>query len=297
MYNPQINTFIHVANVGSFSKAAEELYITPTAVIKQINSLEARLGFPLFVRSRHGLALTSAGRSLLKDARHIVRYSQDSLVRAKNALQSKQCVIRIGVSLMTPTNTLTTLWPQITEHCSNIALQLVTFENNAYQAQEILRNLGKDVDVVLGIYDEAYLGSRKINATLLFHEPLLCAVPNEWSLGKKPSLTLEDLHGHKLMIIAPGWNCEMDKARAYLQQNHPAIELVEFPQYCAEAFNQAAHENAAILSISQWKDVHPMLNTLPVNWDFSVSYGLFHTPTPDDHLLEFLNAIREVAGQ
>lgn len=39
MYNPQLKTFIRVADAGSFNKAAEKLYITPTAVIKQINLL------------------------------------------------------------------------------------------------------------------------------------------------------------------------------------------------------------------------------------------------------------------
>lgn len=43
MYNPQLETFIKVADAGSFNKAADELYITPTAVIKQINSLENHL--------------------------------------------------------------------------------------------------------------------------------------------------------------------------------------------------------------------------------------------------------------
>ena len=40
MYNPQLETFLRVADAGSFNKAAEESYITPTAVIKQINLLE-----------------------------------------------------------------------------------------------------------------------------------------------------------------------------------------------------------------------------------------------------------------
>ena len=48
MYNPQIETFIKVADAGSFNKAAEELYITPTAVIKQINLLESSLDLVLF---------------------------------------------------------------------------------------------------------------------------------------------------------------------------------------------------------------------------------------------------------
>lgn len=41
MYNPQLETFIRVADAGSFNKAAEQAYITPTAVLKQINLLEA----------------------------------------------------------------------------------------------------------------------------------------------------------------------------------------------------------------------------------------------------------------
>ena len=37
MYNPQLETFIKVADAGSFNKAAEQSFITATAVIKQIN--------------------------------------------------------------------------------------------------------------------------------------------------------------------------------------------------------------------------------------------------------------------
>ena len=54
MYNPQLETFLHVADAGSFNKAAEESFITPTAVIKQINSLEESLGVRLFDRSHRG---------------------------------------------------------------------------------------------------------------------------------------------------------------------------------------------------------------------------------------------------
>ena len=64
MYNPQLETFIRAADAGSFNKAAEESYITPTAVIKQINLLESSLGVKLFERSHRGLTLTNAGHSL-----------------------------------------------------------------------------------------------------------------------------------------------------------------------------------------------------------------------------------------
>lgn len=65
MYNPQLDTFLCVAESGSFNKAAEKLYISPPAVIKQINLLEESLGLQLFVRTHRGLVLTEAGKSLV----------------------------------------------------------------------------------------------------------------------------------------------------------------------------------------------------------------------------------------
>ena len=44
MYNPQLETFLCVAESGSFNRAAEKLYISPPAVIKQINLLEGQPG-------------------------------------------------------------------------------------------------------------------------------------------------------------------------------------------------------------------------------------------------------------
>lgn len=83
MYNPQLETFIRVADAGSFNKAAEQSFITPTAVIKQINLLEADLGVKLFERTHRGLLLTKAGKSLYNDAKYVIQYCKDSVTRRK----------------------------------------------------------------------------------------------------------------------------------------------------------------------------------------------------------------------
>lgn len=83
MYNPQLDTFLRVADAGSFNKAAEKAYITPTAVIKQINLLETELGVKLFERTHRGLTLTKAGKSLYQDTKYIIQYCRDSITRAK----------------------------------------------------------------------------------------------------------------------------------------------------------------------------------------------------------------------
>lgn len=89
MYNPQLETFIRVADAGSFNKAAEQLFITSSAVIKQINLLESSLGVKLFERTHRGIILTNAGRSLYPRAQYIIQYCKDAVIRAKNAMREE----------------------------------------------------------------------------------------------------------------------------------------------------------------------------------------------------------------
>ncbi|MGN0598984.1 MAG: LysR family transcriptional regulator [Oscillospiraceae bacterium] len=49
MFNPQLKAFVTAADCGSFTKAAEKLFISPTAVMKQINALEDHLGLKLML--------------------------------------------------------------------------------------------------------------------------------------------------------------------------------------------------------------------------------------------------------
>lgn len=109
MYNPQLDTFLCVVEAGSFSKAAEKLYISAPAVIKQINSLEAGLGVQLFARTHRGLVVTAAGRSLYDDAKYLIGFCKESVKRAQEAMQVSDDVIRVGISPMTP--------PQIYRDC------------------------------------------------------------------------------------------------------------------------------------------------------------------------------------
>jgi len=62
-----LNAFVVAARCGSFSKAAEELHVTPAAVSQQIRQLEDVLGVSLFHRLNRGLALTEAGQSGLTE--------------------------------------------------------------------------------------------------------------------------------------------------------------------------------------------------------------------------------------
>ena len=82
MYNKHLDAFLMAADCGSFTKAAEKLFISPNALIKQINLLEAKLELTLFSRTNHGIALTEAGKSIYRDARRIIQISEQAVATA-----------------------------------------------------------------------------------------------------------------------------------------------------------------------------------------------------------------------
>ena len=100
MYNPALDTFICVADCGSFTKASERLYISPTAVMKQINSLESHLNLKLLERKSSGVYLTSAGEIIYRDAKFIINYSKKSVDEAISLVHSNDTTFCVGTSFV-----------------------------------------------------------------------------------------------------------------------------------------------------------------------------------------------------
>lgn len=292
MYNPQLETFIRVADAGSFNKAAEESFITPTAVIKQINLLEDSLNVKLFERTHRGLTLTKAGKSLYQDAKYIIQYCRDSVTRAKNAMQEDTNIIRIGSSPMTPAQLLMQLWPKIQARCPDLKFQIIPFENTPENAREILANLGKNIDVVGGIFDETMLDLRKCAGLELSREPFCCAVSIHHRLAVKDRLTIKDLYGENLMLMKRDWSRYVDGLRDDIWQHHSQIRIVDFEFYSMDVFNRCENGNYVLLAIPGWANVHPLLKVIPVEWEYSIPYGLLYAPEPSETVKRFLAAVR-----
>lgn len=93
----QLRTFLHVAELGSLSHAAERLHIAQPALGRQIRLLEEDLGVALFTRHGRGMALTSAGRILTDRATAILRLVEDTRAQVSAELDTVRGTVCLGV--------------------------------------------------------------------------------------------------------------------------------------------------------------------------------------------------------
>lgn len=293
MYNPQLETFIVVADLGSFNKAAEALYITPPAVTKQINLLEKDLGLTLFVRTHRGLALTEAGKSLYKDAKYVIQYCKDSVERAKKAMAEKDNIIRIGTSQITPANPIMRMWTKVQKQYPDIKLQMIPYMNSQESAREILKNLGTNIDVVGGIFDETMLRLRQCSGMELSKQRICAAVSMNHRLAEKDLLTFDDLNSENFLMMHRGWSKYVDELRDDIWKNHPEIRVTDFDIYSLDIFNRCENSNDILMVVENWKDVQPMLKVIPVEWKYTIPYGILYSTEPAALVKRFLKGIKE----
>ncbi len=92
----QLGAFISVAECQSFSKAAEQLHLTQSAVSKRVATLENDLDVALFERFGQRIQLTEAGKTLLADAREILDKVEQ--MRCNSDLSKQQIAGRLRVA-------------------------------------------------------------------------------------------------------------------------------------------------------------------------------------------------------
>ena len=80
----QLDYFVHVAELGSFTRAATQLAVVQSALSRQIRALEVELRQPLFQRNGRGVTLTEAGKRLLEHGRGILQQVERARLDIEN---------------------------------------------------------------------------------------------------------------------------------------------------------------------------------------------------------------------
>ena len=291
MYNSQLAVFVCVADCGSFTRAASNLYISPTAVMKQMNALEAHLDLKLIERSSHGIRLTPAGEVIYQDAKFLFDYSRRSIENARQAMQAYDTTFCVGTSLLNPAKPFMDLWYQVNRDFPGYRLHLVPFEDDHEGILSEIGGLGEKFDFLVAVCDSR-LWLDKCRMLTLGSCRKMCAVSRDHPLAGKKRLQIADLHGETLMMVKPGDSEVNDRLRADLQREHPQIRIEDMPRfYDISVFNRCAETGNVLLTLECWKDVHPGLVTIPVDWDYQIPYGLLYAPDPPEDVRRFVKAV------
>ena len=78
-----------------------------------------------------------------------------------------------------------------------------------------------------------------------------------------------------------------------LENAHASV--ISVADYDLSVFNRCASSGNALLIPATWRDVHPLLSCIKIEWDLAIPYGLLHAKEPREAVSRFLNIVsREV---
>lgn len=297
MYNKQLDAFIKAAELGSFSKAATELFITPSSLIQQINLLENHLGIHLFTRSARGVKLTPAGISLFEDAKNIIHLSDIAVERARSIEHKKNNVVKVETTLLTRCRYLTDIWSRsIVEH-PEIKIELVAPQNSIESlTADPMSEIGISYDLQEGIYLSG-LYNGKCNFFEIFPAKICIAIPKGHPLFSKDSLSLDDLQGEKIILSRRGNSTSFDEARNRLEQADCDIEILEVDYYDINIFATCELNHCLMVTLNVWSDIYPSLKTCPVDWDITIPYGLAYALNPPKEVKVLIDTAKKLVEE
>lgn len=286
MYNSQLDTFMVAAETKSFAKAARQLYISSSAVIQQINSLEQNLKVSLFVRSNRGLTLTPAGEYLRQEVPRMKAWNDNVREELLRLADHHRETIRVGVPKMHKSRLFYELWAHYTEKHPLAELSFV--ELTSSDPKEINRTY-EGTDLVEFIPNGAQWQQKK-DFLPLCEAAIVFAVPDRHRLANRRVLSLEDLRGQKVVVAGGAF---MELIREGIEQLRLAgVQLRPIPYYAPAIMDQCMVNQEMMLIPSCSRNIHPSFVTIPCQWEVSLPYGFFYNPDPKPAVQAFLDFVR-----
>lgn len=295
MYDHRLKIFITVAECGSFSKAAKELYITQPAVTKHINSLEKYLGFRLFKRLHSGVLLTEAGTAFFEEARKIIQYSTMAISRVREIAAINKKVIRMGCYSSVRNLAAYLLPPILSKRRPDLEMQLVEHPGKLSH-DSILRGIQEDAfDVVEFGYNNR-MKADGLSFTKIYQTHVSFEIPVNNPLVNRNKLTIEDLAGQKF-CIPPRGNCvSFDRMRDKIEQEVPTASIIDDDTDSTMMAKCQCEGNILVLFHRQIDHFDPLISCSPP-WEIPLDIGLVYRTDAEPHIIEFVELAKHVMSE
>lgn len=288
MLNSVLLKRLNVINeTGSFTKAAEKLFISRQALVEQVSTLEKQIGFHLFERTNRGTHLTVAGEMYLSNSLRLLGSYHD-LVHKCNETASGVRSITVGALPNLPGITLPIickeyhkLHPEVIFHFRDFPLTnyFEEFHDNAFDVtnEYIMNYYHNDKDL-------CFLPLKQV--------PQHIGVLHDSPLAQKKRLSFADLRGHALAMYRGGIGKAEDKLRAYIRSSEPNIRIVDIDNYDSSLITKCVLEDAVVLLYTVKS--FPALISIPTTWDIKIDLGIGYHRNPGQDVQELLTLAEDL---
>lgn len=217
------DAFIKTVETGSFSKAADQLGYTQSAVSQMIRALEQELSTTLINRTKNNISLTADGQQyypyIIK-----IRNTQRELVEKHKEMQNLEGgIIRIATMASVSCNILPGFIKSFKEEYPAVEFALFTSDNY----EEVIKLINED-SVDFGFINT--LIASGLNTTPLMKDEFLAVLPENHRLAKYDTLKLSDLAKEPFILLEEG---KFSDIQMYLsnQKIEPNINYRVFDDY------------------------------------------------------------------
>ncbi|QTF10566.1 LysR family transcriptional regulator [Brenneria izadpanahii] len=192
MHSNEIRYFMAVASTGSLSAASQQLFVAVSAISRQIQRLEARLGVPLFERHARGMVLNDAGHILENHVRRSMADMELAVAEIEGLKSARQTTIRVVCTDGIGFNLLPTLMAKFRRQCAEVNFVLTV--GSARQVPELIRNGESDVALKFSLAPE-----HGVQVIASFPAPFLAVMQADHPLAAR-DFQLDDLNTYPIVL-------------------------------------------------------------------------------------------------
>lgn len=216
-----LNTFIQVAEMGSFTRAAEKLGYAQPTISLQIKQLEYKLGVQLFERIGHTVSLTDEGRRVLSYAQRICHLSME-MMQDTDQENEPGGVIRLAMADSLCMPLIIKEIAAFRKRYPKISLHIITAGTD-----EMFRLLDhNEVDMVCTLDSHIYSADYIISNEEKIGVHFVCAADNP--LARKKEVMLQDLLTYPFVLTEKGMSYRRlldEKLARYSLEIQPMLEI------------------------------------------------------------------------
>lgn len=194
----QLEYFVCAAEHLNFTKAAKECFISQTAMTQQMQALEKNLGVQLFIRDKHHMELTAAGIVYLKEAKAILKRSDEAMRLARMASKGMDGELTIGLISGFGQSDCYEILRGFHEAFPNIKLKFL--RNTMSGLMDSLQKGECDVAFAVQPHQRNY---ENMNRTYIRSYPLFVAMSRNNPLSEKKEIECKELKDESFIIMQP----------------------------------------------------------------------------------------------